>query len=66
MPETSSGNGRGALFVDADEFNASVAVARLAIDLAYMQGQNGSPEEFLNEAMDLICQAHNVIFERKL
>jgi hypothetical protein len=59
-------NGKKTLFLDADEFNASVAVARLAIDLAYMQGENGFADEFLKEALDLICQAREMITERKL
>jgi hypothetical protein len=58
-------NGRKTLFLDADEFNCSVAVANLAVELCRLYGQD-EPETFLGPAMDLICDARNVIEERKL
>jgi hypothetical protein len=60
------GNGKGTLFVTADEFECSAAVARLAVDLAYMQGGEGPAEEFLNEALELICQAREVLNNRRV
>jgi hypothetical protein len=59
-------NGKGTLFLTADEFDCSVAVARLAVELAKLQEKPGSAEEFLNQAMDLICQAREVLNDRKI
>lgn len=61
-----AGNGKTTVFADAGEFNCSVALARLAVELARVQGRSGSADEFLHQAMDLICHARDVIQERKL
>ena len=65
---TAEGNGKKTLFVDADEFNCSVALATLAVELAGLYGlyARNEPAKLLNEAMDLICEARNVIDERSL
>jgi hypothetical protein len=61
-----SRNGKGTTFATPEEFDCSVAVASLALDLAQVQGRHGSADEFLNQAMDLICQAREVINERRV
>lgn len=53
-------------FIPAEEFSCHVAVANLAVDLARVQGRSDSAEAFIEEAIHLICQAREMLGERKI
>jgi hypothetical protein len=55
----------GTLWMSGKEFKRYVAVAQLAIELARLREGEGSAEQFLDEAIELICGAHDRIDERK-
>jgi hypothetical protein len=63
-------NGKGTVFVTPEEFECSVSVARLAVQLARMQeiedGSESSADKFLNQALDLICQAREMLDDRRI
>lgn len=54
------------LLMTPEEFNCSVKLASLAVELALVQGVRGSAEEFINQALDLICEAREMINERRI
>jgi hypothetical protein len=50
----------------ADEFQCYLDVARLAVELARVQGQSGSEEYFLDQAVKLILHARDVMEQQKI
>lgn len=52
-------------FIQEEDFVRDVAVAQLAVALAQLREGEGTAEEFIAEAIELIRKAHDMFEERK-